>query len=416
MNTIDTAWARERVLERFTKYAKIETTSDRHADHQPSTPGQWDLLKLLVEELKKMGVEDVELDEFGYLIARVPAAGREGAPVIGFMAHVDTASEASGKGVQPTLHENYDGGPIRLSGGLTIDPEEFPVLTEFVGQTIITSDGTTLLGADDKAGIAEILTAVEWLMQHPEVPRGPLEILITSDEETGWGMDRFEAGRLKSIYCYTMDGDGDGNIEAECFYGYQANITCHGISIHPGTGRGKLRNSMTMAANLLSMLPQNESPEATDGRYGFYMPLGLTGSVAKTEIQILLRDFEQSEIDRRIETVKAIAAAVEAKYPGGRVEVEIVKQYENMREYLDGEPRGLEILRKAVEAAGSELNEKIIRGGTDGARLAEKGIPTPNVFTGGGNYHGVKEYIVLDVMVKAVQTVVGLIELWAEET
>lgn len=415
MKEIDKKWTTQKVQERFFRYVKIETTSDRYAKEQPSTPGQWDLLKLLVEEFHQIGVDDVELDEYGYLIARVPPNKTDGAPIIGFMAHVDTDSEASGRNVSPQLHERYDGSPIKLKDDITIDPEEFPVLLEFTGKTIITSDGTTLLGADDKAGIAEIMTALEWVLQHPEIPRGAVEILITPDEETGWGMDRFSADRLQSVYCYTIDGDGDGNIEAECFYGYQANVTCHGVSIHPGTGRGKIRNSMTMAANLISMLPQNESPEATDGRYGFYMPLGLKGSVAKTEIQVLIRDFEYDEIERRIEALKRICAAVEVKYPEGKVDIEIVKQYENLRKYLDREPRGLELLRKAVEGAGTDVKEKIIRGGTDGARLAEMGIPTPNVFTGGGNYHSVKEYVVLEVMVKAAQTVLNLIQLWANQ-
>jgi tripeptide aminopeptidase len=416
MEKIDTAWARETVYERFLRYAAVETTSDRHAKEQPSTSGQWDLLNMLRDELTALGISDVTLDENGYLIARLPALGAENAPTVGFMAHVDTASEASGRDVKPLLHENYDGSPIELKNGIVLDSKEFPELLEFTGKTLITSDGTTLLGADDKAGVAEIMTALEWLCGHPEMPRGAIEVLFTPDEETGWGMDRFSADRLKSVYCYTLDGDGDGTIEAECFFGYQANITCRGVSIHPGHGRGKLRNAVTMAAEFISGLPRNESPEAADGRFGFYMPLGIRGSAADAEVQVLIRDFEYEEIERRIRVLKAIAGAVEGQFPGGKVEIEIVKQYENLRSYLDKESRGLDILRKAVGEAGSEVKEKSIRGGTDGARLAEKGIPTPNVFTGGGNYHGVREYAVLEVMVKAVRTVVNCISLWAEET
>lgn len=415
MIAMDKQWVLKRLRERFVRYVRIETTSDRKAKKQPSTPGQWDLQHLLEEELRSFGIEEVELDENGYLIARLPAKGAEEAPVIGFMAHVDTASEASGKNVNPHFHEKYDGTPLTLQDGVTIDPKEFPELFNFIGRTLITSDGTTLLGADDKAGIAEIMTAVEWFCSHPEVPRGGVEIIFTTDEETGWGMDRFSIDKLNSVYCYTLDGDGDGNIEGECFFGYQANVTCRGVSIHPGHGRGKLRNALTMASNFVSMLPQNESPEATDGRYGFYMPLGMSGSAAKSEIQILIRDFEFEEIERRIEVLKTIGKAVEAKYPGGEVEIEIVKQYENLRAYLDKEPRGLELLKTAVRETGSDVNEKIIRGGTDGARLAEKGIPAPNIFTGGGNYHGVREYAVLEVMAKAAQTTANLIQLWAEE-
>lgn len=415
MTESDKKWIEERLQERFFNYVRIETTSDRNAKEQPSTPGQWDLLRLLESELKGLGIEDLRLDDNGYLIARIPPNAAEGAPVIGFMAHVDTASEASGKNVSPRIHENYDGSPIVLEGGTVIDPAEFPDLLNFTGMTVITSDGTTLLGADDKAGLAEIMTALEWLLEHPEIPRGPVELLFSPDEETGWGMNRFSADSLKAKYCYTLDGDGDGNIEAECFFGYQANVTCSGVSIHPGNGRGKLRNAVTMASEYIAMLPQNESPEATDGRYGFYMPLELKGTAAQSKIQILIRDFTYTEIERRIEALKAIAAALEAKYPGGKVDIEIVKQYENLKTYLDKEPRGLEILRKAVTEAGSEVNEKIIRGGTDGARLAEKGIPTPNVFTGGGNYHGVQEYAVLQVMGKAAGTVIHLVRLWAGE-
>ncbi len=412
---IDTQWLTDDVLKRFLRYVRIETTSDREAQKQPSTEGQWELLHLLEQELKELGIQDMELDENGYLIARIPANGSEKAPVIGFMAHVDTASEASGKDVQPRIHEKYDGSPILLQEGTVLDPEEFPELLDFKGQTIISSDGTTLLGADDKAGIAEIMTAVTWLIAHPEIPHGEVEILFTSDEETGWGMDRFAPEVLKSIYCYTLDGDGDGNIEGECFYGYLARVRCHGVSIHPGKGRGKLRNAVTMAANFISMLPQNESPEASDGRYGFYMPLTSKGSAAESEIQILLRDFEYPEIERRIETLQSFARTVEARYPGGKVEVEISKQYQNLREYLNKEPRGMKIVKQAVREAGSEVKEKSIRGGTDGARLAEMGIPTPNIFTGGGNYHGVREYTVLEVMVKAVKPVINCIKLWGEE-
>lgn len=415
MKKIDISWAQESVLKRFVRYAAVETTSNRHADEQPSTPGQWDLLKMLADELTGFGISDVRLDDDGYLIARIPANNGENAPPVGFMAHVDTSSEASGRNVKPQLHENYDGSPITLNNGIVLDSAEFPELLQFTGKTLITSDGTTLLGADDKAGVAEIMTALEWMCSHPEMARGEIEVLFTPDEETGWGMDRFSAERLNSVYCYTLDGDGDGNIEAECFFGYQANVRCRGVSIHPGHGRGKLRNSMTMAAAFISDLPQNESPEATDGRYGFYMPLGISGSVAETTIQILLRDFEYEKIERRIETLKALGAAVEARFPGGKVEIEITKQYENLRSYLDKEPRGLDILRKAVAEAGSEVKEKSIRGGTDGARLSEKGIPTPNVFTGGGNYHGVQEYVVLEVMTKAVQTIVNIVSLWSEE-
>jgi tripeptide aminopeptidase len=382
----------------------------------PSTECQWDLLNLLREELEALGIQDITLDDHGYLLARIPPTqDAEEAPTIGFMAHVDTSSDAPGKGVEPVLHENYDGEPIVLEGGTIIDPKEFPDLSKYVGETIITSDGTTLLGADDKAGIAEVMTAVAWIMDHPEFSHGEIEIIFTPDEETGKGLDLFPVEKCRSIYSYTFDGDGDGNVESECFYGYQAVVRFTGISIHPGTGRGKLVNAATMASNFVTLLPQNESPEATDGRYGFYLPLEIKGGVAEAVLEILVRDFEYSEIERRVEALKRLAEAIEGKFPGGKVDVEIKKQYDNMRAYMDKEPRGMGLLREAVRRAGTDPVEKIIRGGTDGARLSEMGIPTPNVFTGGANYHGKREWIVLSLMEKATRTALNLVDLWAKE-
>ena len=413
---IESQWTRETLLDRFLRYVRIETTSDRHANETPSTECQWDLLKLLAGELEALGIRDINLDDYGYLIARIPPTqDAVGAPTIGFMAHVDTSSDVPGKGVEPILHEDYDGSPIVLEGGTVIDPKEFPDLLKYIGETIITSDGTTLLGADDKAGIAEIMTAAEWIIHHPEFSHGEIEIIFTPDEETGKGLDLFPVEKCRSIYSYTFDGDGNGNVESECFYGYQAVVRFTGISIHPGTARGKLVNAATMASNFVTMLPQNESPEATDGRYGFYLPLEIKGGVADAVLEILIRDFEYSQIERRIETLKNIAQAIEGMFPGGKAEVVIKKQYDNMRTYMDKEPRGMDILREAVRRSGTEPVEKIIRGGTDGARLSEMGIPTPNVFTGGANYHGKREWIVLSLMEKAARTALHLVELWARE-
>lgn len=413
---IDSRWTRDNLLDRFLRYVRIETTSDRHADTTPSTECQWDLLNLLVKELETLGIRDITLEDHGYIIARIPPTqDASEAPAIGFMAHVDTSSDAPGKGVEPVLHEDYDGSPLVLEGGTVIDPKDFPDLAKYVGETLITSDGTTLLGADDKAGIAEIMTAAAWIMDHPEFSHGEIEIIFTPDEETGKGLDLFPVEKCRSIYSYTFDGDGDGNVESECFYGYQAVVRFTGISIHPGTARGKLVNAATMASNFVTLLPQNESPEATDGRYGFYLPLEIKGGVAEAQLEILVRDFEYSEVERRIETLKSLGKAMEGKFPGGKVDVEIKKQYDNMRAYMDKEPRGMDLLKQAVRRAGTEPVEKIIRGGTDGARLSEMGIPTPNVFTGGANYHGKREWIVLSLMEKAARTVLHLVDLWAAE-
>lgn len=410
-----TEWLENDVKTRFLRYVKIETTSDRHEDKTPSTEGQWTLLRLLRDELIELGVEDVELDENGFLIGRIPSNAGEGReiPVIGFLAHVDTSAEASGADVKPQINHEYDGSPIVLKRGTVIDPAEFPELRKYIGQTIITADGTTLLGADDKAGVAEIMTAVAWLRKHPELPHGQIEVIFTPDEETGKGMDRFPREKILSSYCYTLDGDGEGRIEAECFYGYSVSLVFEGVAIHPGHARGKMVNAVSMAGTFLSMLPRNESPEATDGGYGFYLPLEIGGTSSRTAVDVFLRDFKKEEIDRRIEAVKAMAGAVEKIFPGGTVSVSIRKQYSNMREYISEAPEGVELLKKAIQKTGLQPEMKQIRGGTDGARLSELGIPTPNVFTGGANFHGEKEWAALPIMAKASQTIVELTGLWA---
>ena len=397
-----TDWFRKQLLDRFLRYVRIHTTSDRHVDTIPSTPGQWDLLKLLVEELETIGITNPELSGEGYLIARIPATRACGdAPVIGFMAHVDTVSDAPGVGVKPILHEDYAGDPIELEDGVVIDPAENDVLASRIGDTIITSDGTTLLGADDKAGVAEIMTAASWMVSHPEFEHGTIELIFTPDEETGRGMDHFPVDKLESICCFTLDGDTEGTIETECFNAEKADVHFEGIAIHAGTARGKLVNAVTMAASFVSMLPRNESPEATDGRYGFYLPLEVGGSNEKAELTLLLRDFDQHEIERRRKTLGFLAKAVEGQFPGGKVQIEYKQQYANMCAYLDREPMVLELLEKAVRATGIEPIRKIIRGGTDGARLSATGIPTPNIFTGGNSYHSRSEWAAVNVMIRA---------------
>lgn len=399
------------------RYVKIETTSDRHKDVIPSTPGQWDLLNLLKDELKELGITDVSLDKHGYLIASMESNIDDVSqpPVIGFMAHVDTSEDVSGKNVKPLLHKKYDGKDIQLTEDVTISVKESPELKRYKGETVITADGTTLLGADNKAGIAEIMTAAAWYLKNDREKHGKIEIIFTPDEETGKGLDRFPIEKLNSFCCYTIDGDIAGTIEAECFHGYKAEIVFNGIVIHPGDARGKLMNAITMASNFISMLPRNESPEATDGRLGFYCPLGLSGGIEKTEFELLIRDFEYEEVKRRIETVKQIAKAVEGMYPGGSVEVSIHKQYSNMRDFLDKDPRIIRFLEKALEKEDMKPLKKIIRGGTDGARLSEMGIPTPNVFTGGTNFHSKREWIAIPGMIRSVRSIVQLIRLWSEE-
>lgn len=405
-----------RILPRFIRYVEIWTTSDRHVAETPSTPIQWDLAKHLEVELRGIGLKEVDLTDHCYVIAHLPATpGYENAPVLGFMAHIDTASDVSGKDVKPQLAKDYEGGPIPLAEGRVLDPAEYPELLKRRGDTIITSDGTTLLGADDKAGVAEIVAAVEHLMAHPEIPHGPLELIFTPDEETGKGLPEFPKDLIRSTVCYTMDGGPAGELEAECFNAYKAKVRCVGSVIHLGSARGKLANAVTMAATYVAMLPRTESPEATDGYFGYYCPLEIKGDLEASEVEIFLRDFETSSMERRLEALEYFARATEAQFPGGRVEVQPSVQYYNMKRKLDQHPQVLELLLEAARAAGTNPYFKPIRGGTDGARLTEMGIPTPNIFTGGHNYHSRFEWAGLSEMVAATETILELVRLWAKE-
>ena len=417
MNEKDREWIERRVLERFLRYVRIDTTSDRHSKSSPTTPGQLELANVLVEELEQLSLGNVELDEGGFVFAHLEANLKGSSaqpPEIGLIAHLDTSDAAPGKNIKPKIHENYDGKTIELEEGVKLDPDTYPELSKYRGQTIITSDGTTLLGADDKAGLAEIMTALEYLIAHPEIPHGRIGICFTPDEEQGLSMQRFPLNKISAKYCYTFDGGEQGTIEAECFEGYRAIVSFRGRSIHTGVARGKLVNAIEMAASFLTLLPGAESPQATDGRYGFYFPLEISGGIENTELEIYLRDFEEAEVQRRAAALKSMARAVEAVFPNGRVDIKVEKQYANLRNFLQGVPEVLTILDQAIRDAGMEPEYKSIRGGTDGARLSELGVPTPNVFTGGHNYHSRQEWAALPAMVRAVNTAVNLCRLWAE--
>lgn len=417
MKDIDQNWIEQRLLERFLHYVRIDTTSDRHSKSSPTTAGQLELARVLVEELEQLSVRDVELDEGGFLFAHLESNLKGSAkqpPEIGFIAHLDTSDAAPGKDVDPKVHQKYDGKIIALKEGVVLDPEEFPELRSYSGQKIITSDGRTLLGADDKAGLAEIMTAVEYLVNHPELPHGGIGIYFTPDEEQGLSMQRFPIKKISAKYCYTFDGGEEGTIEAECFEGYKADLRFIGKSIHTGVARGKLVNAIEMAAKFLSLLPGPESPQATDGRYGFYFPLEITGGIEETTLEVYLRDFEENEVQRRAAALESMARAVEAVFPRGRVEIKIEKQYANLRRYLQDVPKVLQYLEQAIRETGIEPVYKIIRGGTDGARLSELGVPTPNVFTGGHNFHSRQEWAAVPAMIRAVNTAVNLCRLWAE--
>jgi tripeptide aminopeptidase len=405
-------WLEKRLLRRFLQYVRIDTTSDSSSGKRPTTAGQWKLGRRLLEELRRIGVKKADLDERCCLTAYLePSAEAKGIPVIGFMAHLDTSEDAPGKGVKPVVHTDYDGKVIRLDSGLDLDPKEFPELRHHRGTTIITSDGNTLLGADDKAGIAEIMTALEYLIQHPEVPHGGIEIIFTSDEETGFSP--IPVKRMKSRFCYTLDGGGEGIYETECFEAFKAELHFNGKAIHLGKARGKLVNAVELAAAFVNMLPKEESPQATDGRYGYYCPLEIKGHLEEAVLKVYLRDFEPAQGTRRLKALRTMAKTIEGLYPGSRIELKEQKQYSNMRRFLRGHPEVIRNLRLAIRQTGLTPIENIVRGGTDGARLSEMGIPTPNIFTGGYNYHSKMEWAALSSMVKASLTILNLTKIWA---
>ncbi len=407
------------LLDRFVRYVKVWTTSDPEkadAGVIPSTENQRDLAAMLKEELTAIGAQDVMVTDHNYVCARIPAsAGYESAPCVGFLAHMDTASDVSGLNVQPQIYENYDGSVIQLKDGFTLDPEKDTCLKMAVGETVISSDGTTLLGADDKAGIAEIMTAAAEIISHPEIKHGPIEIIFSPDEETGHGMDFVPLDWMQSKQCYTFDGGHIGEVECECFTAWKSEIEFTGISKHPGSARPDFVNAVTMASAFVNLLPQNEAPEATDGYLGFYAPMGISGEVEKANVALIVRDFTMENMQRRLAAIDAFAAAIEAKFPGGKVKVTHTKQYLNMKEKLDEAPEVLDKLVSAVKSVGVEPVFAPIRGGTDGSRLTEMGIPTPNMYTGGHNFHSRFEWCSLNQMYSAEKVIVALVSLWAEK-
>ena len=406
---------RDLTTPRFLKYVGICTTSDRHNVDTPSTPGQWDLAKALVEEIRGIGISGVTLTEHCYVITRLPASpGREGSLPLGFLAHMDTSGEVSGLGVKACLVESYDGKPIELGGGLRLDPAADAGLEAHKGKAIIHTDGNTLLGADDKAGIAIIMGAAEYLFTHPEIAHGPLELIFTPDEETGKGLPEFPLKDIRAKVCYTVDGGSMGELEWECFNAWAAEVKFTGISRHLGTARGSMVNAALMASVYAAMLPRNESPEATDGYYGYYCPLRIEGDVESALLEVYIRDFNKNNGERRVAALDTFARAVEAQFPGGKVEVKPKVQYLNMKEKINEKPEVVETLRRAFRNTGVEINERPIRGGTDGSRLTEMGIPTPNIFTGGRNFHSRMEWLSVQEMAASCRLLVELARLTAE--
>ena len=405
------------LLERFLRYVKTWTESNsEQADSGvfPSSPMQTEFAKTLAEELKSIGLNDIFLSEHSYVCGRIPASkGYENFPSVGFLAHMDTVDEVSGKNVNPQVFKNYDGSVLNIGNGIVLDPAKDKHLAESVGQTIITTDGSTLLGADDKAGIAAIMTALENIIKN-DIPHGQIEVIFSPDEETGHGMDKVPTEWIQSKQCYTLDGGHIGELEAECFTAYKSEVTFTGISTHTGTARPNMVNSITMLSAFVNFLPQTESPETTDGYQGFYAPMQISGGIEQSQLIIFNRDFTMEKMQRRLDNIDIFAKAIEAKFPGGKVEVKHTKQYVNMKEKLDQNPLVVEKLTEAVKNLGITPVFSPIRGGTDGSRLTEMGIPTPNVFTGGHNFHSRSEWASLEQMATASKTVIELVKLWSK--
>ncbi|MGL5616951.1 MAG: peptidase T [Sarcina sp.] len=405
------------IKERFFKYVKINTTADDESKVTPSSKGQLNLGKILVEDLKTIGLKDVHIDEFGYVYATLPSNIDKEVPTIGFIAHMDTAPDMTGENVNPQLVENYQGGDIILNKDLNIvlSPTKSPELKEYVGKTLITTDGTTLLGADDKAGVTEIVTAMEYLINHPEIKHGEIKIGFTPDEEIGEGADHFNVEKFAADFAYTIDGGAIGELEYENFNAASAKILITGVNVHPGYAKNKMINSSLVAQELIFMLPSNEVPEKTSNYEGFYYLANINGTVEKTEMLYVIRDFFKEGYEARIAKFKEIEVKLNKIYGEGTVKVEIIEQYKNMKEKIEPVMHIIDNAKLAMEEAGVKANVRPIRGGTDGARLSFMGLPCPNIFTGGENFHGRYEYIALESMEKAVETIVNIIKIYGEK-
>ncbi|WP_044747815.1 peptidase T [Bacillus alveayuensis] len=405
------------IIERFTKYVKIDTQSDPNSHTCPSTPGQWTLAKMLVEELKAIGMEEVTVDENGYVMATLPSNTDKDVPTIGFLAHMDTATDFTGANVNPQIVESYDGGDIILNEELHIvlSPTDFPELANYKGHTLITTDGTTLLGADNKAGIAEIMTAMAYLIQHPEIKHGKVRVAFTPDEEIGRGPHKFDVAAFGAKYAYTVDGGPLGELEYESFNAAQAKITFKGKNVHPGTAKGKMINSMKMAMEFHEHLPANEAPEHTEGYEGFYHLLSFQGDVEETTLHYIIRDFDRQQFEARKGKMEEIAAKLQEKYGKERIVIDIKDQYYNMREKIEPVKEVVDIAYEAMKNLGIEPKISPIRGGTDGSQLSYMGLPTPNIFTGGENFHGRYEYISVDNMMKATNVIIEIIKLFEQK-
>ena len=407
------------MVERFLRYVTFDTQSDEASDTYPSTAKQLDLLRHLVDELRALGLDDAAMDEHGYVMATIPATSpKPGVPVIALLAHVDTSPEMSGANVKPIVHRNYQGQDLVLPDDPTavLRAADWPYLAERIGDDIVTASGTTLLGADNKAGVAEIVAAAEVLMARPEIPHGAVRIAFTPDEEVGAGTRYFDVARLGARCGYTLDGGERGEIESETFSADAMTLVFQGFNTHPGYARGKMVNAIKVAADFLGRLPRDLAPETTDGRQGFVHPYVVQAAVDRTAVKVLIRDFHTPGLRDKEELVERLAREAVAAWPGAALEVQVEESYRNMREVLDRHPEVVENAREAIRRAGLEPRERPIRGGTDGARLSFLGLPTPNLFAGEQNFHSRLEWVSAEDMEKAVEVIVHLCRVWEERT
>lgn len=403
----------EKLVERFLKYVKIHTTSDENSESIPSTERQIEFSKMLAAELVEMGLKDVELDKYGYLYATLPSNTDKKVPSIGFVAHVDTSPDFNGKDVNPQIVDSYFGKPIVLDkkNNIVLSAKDFPVLNNYMGQPLITTDGTTLLGADNKAGIAEIVTAMEVLINNPQITHGDIKLCFTPDEEIGRGANKFDVKRFGAEFAYTIDGGQIGELEYENFNAASAKITIQGLNVHPGTAKGRMKNSMLIAMELDSMLPSNERPEYTEGYEGFYHLTEFSGTVDYTKIAYIIRDHDKQEFINKKELLIKIVDHLNLKYGQGTLKLIMMDQYYNMQEKIEPVMHIVDLAEKAMEEVGVRPIIKPIRGGTDGSRLSFMGLPCPNIFTGGHNFHSRYEFIPIKSMDKAVQVIVKIAEM-----
>ncbi len=402
------------LTDRFLRYVKIHTTSDPKGDRFPSTERQLDFASQLAEELREIGLAEVTIDQYGYVMATLPANCVGNYPVLGFIAHYDTSPDFSGENVNPQLFFNYRGGPLTLKSGLVLDPEQFPELKKCVGLDLITTDGTTLLGADDKAGIAEIVTAMEWLLQAPQIKHGKVRIGFTPDEEIGRGADHFDVRKFGADFAYTLDGSELGELEFENFNAAYAKLLIRGKSVHPGTAKDKMINALMVANRFINALPASERPEHTEGYEGFFHVLGLNGGIDIAELELIIRDHDQNLFEERKALVNRVCEQLNLEFGSDCIVLTLKDQYYNMREKIEPVMHIVDLARRGMEAAGVVPLVKAIRGGTDGSRLSYMGLPCPNLFAGGINFHGPYEFVPIQYMQKATEVIIHIVQLNVE--